>query len=420
MGAARLVSAIGSTVALPLVVGKSLIDPKMKGTLAERFSATSPELEYYRQGIWMHAASVGELEGVKPVVDSLQRNFSFNRIFVTTTSRTGRESAKSRKICSDARLLPFDHPAIVAKLVHFLVPKIFVLFETELWPNLLYALHDARVPTVITNGRISDYSFPRYQKMKWFFSPLLRNVEACFVQSERYVERFEVLGVPKERIIVSGSTKYDQGSAFTEEVITSFRRELGLEEGAPCLVAGSVRPGEDVEVIRAYKSAKSSIPSSQMIIAPRHPEKFQEVADLLTSEGIEFYRRSHGTASARHSVVLLDTLGELKKAYALGTVSFVGATLVDIGGHNPFEPAMFGCPVIMGPHVNNVRDAVEELKLAEGISIVQNEKELERELRSFFTEPERRTRMGENARAVWQKNIGASEQVVQRIASYLT
>jgi 3-deoxy-D-manno-octulosonic-acid transferase len=257
--------------------------------------------------------------------------------------------------------------------------------------------------------------------LSWFFSKVLGCFERILVQSPADKERFMAIGAEPAKISVTGSTKYDQDI----EILSSNKRvelikQFNLSPSAPCFVAGSVREGEDLQVINVYKSLQVKIPTLQFIIAPRHPERFVAVGRLLTQSDISFESRSkigERDIGLSCQVLLLDTLGELSKAYSIATAAFVGGSLVEIVGHNPMEPAAFGCPILMGPFSSNVKDIVASLKREGGLLEVQNSDALERTLENILTNDELRKKIGGAARKVFEQNLGATQEALQEILS---
>ena len=416
-GLQRIVGLTVATLALPVALAALAVRKRLRAEAGDRFCGGNWRKILGAQnkgGVWLHAASVGEVEGLAPVLKQLRQECPGVPLVVTTTTETGREAVLSKKLAEECALLPYDHPILTGHIVSRLRPKLFLLFETELWPNLLLSLQARGVPVVIVNGRISDRSYPRYRRLRWLFAPILERVARCFAQGKEDANRFTELGVPAAKVEAIGSTKYDQTDAeIPKDERDAFARSIGILPELPCFVAGSVRPGEDEEVVKAYRDACEAVPGLQMIIAPRHPDRFEEVAKQLQKHKVEFHRRTSSRAESITNVLLLDSLGELRKAYSLGTVAFVGGTLVNIGGHNPMEPAMFRCPVILGPYVSNIRDAVSQLQGKGGMVEVKSAEELSRTLIMFYHDRAKQRQMGEAAYAAWSDNRGSTKRVVK-------
>lgn len=412
---------LANLLLLPLLLRFSL-SRRLRSRFAERLSwgcwTEAPGEGSPR--IWFHAASVGEVGGITPLLKMCKDTFPDARIMVTTTSTTGLRRALEEVTVSSARLLPIDHPRAVKRALESFAPDLCVVTETELWPNFLFALKKKGIPAVLINARISDYTYPAYRRICWLIGPALRAFTSVLAQTKGDAERFISLGLPQDTVSVVGSTKYDRlVPAASEEKKRAYAAELGIDPEKPCFVAGSVRETEDRIVIEAFLRAKEQAPELQMIIAPRHPERFDAVSALLSARGVSFNRRSEGEVQALRDVILLDTLGELSQAYSLSWFSFVGASLVDIGGHNPLEPAAFASPVMMGPYSSNVRDAVRALEDEGGFFEVGNSSELTAALVSLARNSALRELSGRAAYRVWQSNLGAAERVFSHLTLLL-
>ncbi len=409
------------TIALGLLVLRAFFDSVWRAMLPERlgfggWSRVAPREEC----VWIHAASVGEVRGIEPVISAIRRDFPELWIMVTTTSVTGRREVLERRFCETPCLLPLDHPLTMRRIIRKLKPKLVIITETELWPSLFFALAARRVPLMLVNARISHFSFPMYRRFSMFTQATLRCLTKLLVQTNQDATRFLLLGAKREAIEVVGSTKYDRTPADSsetdrEQLVSS----LGLERSRPCFVAGSVRPTEDASVIAAYLLAREVIPNLQMVIAPRHPERFELVAELLERYQVPFARRSEGPAQQAHSVVLLDTIGELDSIYSIATCAFIGGTLANFGGHNPLEAAAFAVPIIVGPHIGNIRDAVSQLESEQGVLKVSGSAELADCIIQLCNDPSLRERTGSAAHRVWNRNIGATRDVRKWIRFFL-
>ena len=402
-------------VALHAAKAYSLVNAKWRAALPERRLLGDWQTAQFAPGtVWCHAASVGEVIGLAPLLNELKAEAP---LLLTTTSVTGKNEAIKRELADNVLLLPFDHPTLVEKALATVNPRLLVVSETELWPNLLFSAQRQGVRCLLVNGRISDYSFPNYQRFRSLIQPALSVFENVLVQTPADRERFVALGAEPSTVDVVGSTKYDTADALaSEEELSSFAAQLGIDRDKPCFVAGSVRELEDKTVVEAYLQAKMQHPELQLLIAPRHPERFDEASNLLSSMGLNHWRRSAGEAPGAQEVVLLDTLGELRMAYGLGTVSFVGGSLVNIGGHNPLEPAAYGQAVLLGPHTSTVRDAVAALKDVGGAFEVRDTASLTECLLHLLEDANACASAGAAARAVSEANLGATSRTLSYLA----
>lgn len=422
--AVRLLLFFLSTVLLPfVVVGAFLFSRRIREGMSERLGLGGWRSIKCRNHprIWLHAASVGEVGGLLPVLRKLKSKFPNRELIVTTTSLTGRKAVEESGLATQVCLLPFDHPWILRRAIRRVSPDVCLIFETEIWPNLYLELFNSSVKTLLVNGRISDYSYPQYRRASFFQKYFLDCLTHVFAQTEVDKERFASLGVPADRITVSGSTKYEQTIELAnEESCRKLSDTFGLSFGSPCLVAGSVREFEDAIVLDSYLSLREKVPGLQLIIAPRHPERFDSVADLIRARGVKFSRRSAIDDNSEAPVLLLDTIGELRSCYGLASVAFVGGSLVDVGGHNPLEPAAYSVPVVFGPYISTVRDAASALVTSKGGVMVSDQAELTQVVLTYLRNEAERESAGRAAYRVWLSNQGAGATLFKYLDESIT
>ena len=378
------------------------------------------------QSIWVHAVSVGEVLTARPLVSALQAEYPNLRVFLSTTTRTGQQLARRGALDADAVFyFPFDWTFTARRTLALVRPRLFVMMETEIWPNLLRECRRRAVRTVLVNGRISSRSFPRYRLVRRFFRRVLGDIDSFCVQSEATARRLAQLGADPVRITVTGSLKFDSLDAHApvpnrgaERVLRFFR----LSPERPVIVAGSTLKGEEEAVIRAFNRLRASgAAGALLILAPRHPERFADVDRLCRQEGLTTLRRSDLPIDAepRADVVVVDTIGELAQLYQLATAVFVGGSLVPAGGHNILEPAVFGKPIVFGPHMENFAEIAARF-VADGAAVqVTSGAELEEALLSLAGDPVRRARLGAAARALVEANHGAKDRTLAAITELL-
>lgn len=412
-----LAFALFSTLIMPGIVGLMCLRAKYRKGLVWRLG-----LGYWRTSkarescLWVHAASVGEIVGIEPLLSGLKGDDSARRLVISTTSLTGLERARKLVGDENASLLPLDTPLCIWLTLRRIRPETIIISETEIWPNLLWMAKLFDIPVVIINGRISDYSWPRYRRLSGVLKLFLGSLRYCLVQTSRDAERFVVLGVEAQNVKAVGCSKFDKlGMEISPSSCELFAEDLGIDLNRPCLVLGSVRPKEDKIMLEAWQWVREKGFDLQLIVAPRHQECFGDVAKLMSGMGIDFVQRSQKVKVGASGVVLLDTLGELVYAYAISSVAFVGATLVDIGGHNPLEPARFGLPVLVGPYHSNVRDIVQDLASEGALFVVHSSEEAGKVLVDLVSDAKLSGELGEKAKAVWQKNIGATERILESL-----
>jgi 3-deoxy-D-manno-octulosonic-acid transferase len=374
------------------------------------------------ESIWVHAVSVGEVITARPLVAALQAAYPNLRVFLSTTTRTGQQLARRGVLDADAVFyFPFDWTFTARRTLDLVRPRLFVMMETEIWPNLLRECRRRGVRTVVVNGRLSSRSFPRYKLVKRFFARVLADIDRFLVQSDATSRRLVELGADPARITVTGSLKFDSLDAVApvpnrgeSRVLRFFR----ISDGRPVVVAGSTLKGEEEAVIRAFNRLRASGASGALlVIAPRHPERFADVERLCRHEGLSTVRRSELPIDAepRADAVVIDTIGELAQLYQIATVVFVGGSLVPAGGHNILEPAVFGKPIVFGAHMDNFAEIADGFLRAGAAVQVSSPTALEEALLQLAGDPVRRARLGAAARALVEANRGARDRTLAAI-----
>jgi 3-deoxy-D-manno-octulosonic-acid transferase len=368
--------------------------------------------------IWIHAVSVGELLTARPLITALRERHPGLRLFVSTTTMSAQQLARRSVPDADAVFyFPFDLGVVVRRTLNLVKPRLFLMMETEIWPNLLRECRARGIRAAVVNGRLSSRSFPRYRMARGFFRYVLADIDAFCVQSEESARRFVEIGAAPDRVTVTGSLKFDSlepvpsaASRPRERVLRYFR----FAPNRPVLVAGSTMKGEEAVVLRVFRRVKTALPSAVLVMAPRHPERFAEVVQQSEQEGFRTVRRSDLPIDAepRADIVVLDTIGELATVYQLGTVVFVGGSLVPTGGHNILEPAVYGRPVVFGPHMQNFAEIATAV-VANGAGVqVDGEGAFEAEVLALMTDSVRRARLGAAARALVEANRGAKDKTL--------
>jgi len=358
-----------------------------------------------RQPLWVHAASVGEVLACGPLVDGLRASRPQRPILITTTSLTGRETARKLSGVDAAMLMPFDLRRLIAQTLAALRPAGLVIVETEIWPGLLHAARDAGIGAIVVSGRISERAARRYSLIRPLVRDTLRCVAAFGMQTQADAERVIALGAPVERVRVTGSLKY----ARLLPRLTTPHALPGVD-GRPLLIAASTQPGEEEIVVDACSAIWATHPDCLLVLAPRRPERFDEADELLRRRGVRRQRRSSlGAGVDRQTqVVLLDSVGELPALLGAALAVFVGGTIAPLGGHNVLEPAAAGSAVCFGPHTENVAEAAASLLAAGGAALVRDSGELRSLWQQLLADPDAAYAMGARARQV----VEAREQVL--------
>jgi 3-deoxy-D-manno-octulosonic-acid transferase len=408
---------LSALAALPVLLFKSFRDRDLLRHLGERLGGITPFNAGAPPPLWVQAVSVGEVQVARRLLEELRPAAEEVPVLLTSTTSAGRRLAGLQlPVGSRAGFFPLDLPPVAERSMRRIHPRALILVETEIWPNLIQECSRRRVPVILANGRISDRSFPRYRMVRSLIAPALRSVDLLCMQSEEDAERIRNLGAPPERIKITGNIKWD----FPEIQASpgDVRRELGLPEEAPLLVAGSTGEGEEEIVLRAWQEARERFPELRLVLAPRHPPRFERVARLLGDRKIPFERRSRGGA-AGFPVLLLDTVGELRRSYVAGTVCFVGGSLTSRGGQNMMEPAAAGRPVLFGPRTENFREAARLLLEAGAAFRVADAPALSAAVTRLLQDPGECRRAGERGRRLVAANRGAALRTAQAISGIL-
>ena len=368
-----------------------------------------------RPVIWVHAVSVGEVLAVSRLVKTLDARLPGYFVAISTTTRTGQELARERFGRNRVFYCPLDVPWVVRFYLKARKPAMLVLAETEFWPNLLSGCFRRGIPVVVVNARISDRSWPRYRRLRGLWRPFLSRLTAVLAQSELDAERLRVLGC--ETATVAGNLKFDVLSGRESEAVRLIETQLG---GFRLVVAGSTLEGEEAMLLAAWAEVLRAQPETAMVLAPRHPERFAAVAEMLNRSGVPWRKRSAmgKLLLSAGEIVLLDSMGELATVYSLAAVAFVGGSLVAAGGHNPLEPAQFGVPVVMGGHYANFRAMVEALRKRDAIRIVAAN-ELAGEMVALLSDAQTAQSMGERGKRVFEEQAGATARSVAVIEGIL-
>ena len=370
--------------------------------------------------LWIHAVSVGETVASAPLVKALQQRYPDLPLLVTTMTPTGSE--RVRALFGDSvqhAYAPYDLPHAVGRFLRRCRPRALIVMETELWPNTIHACHRRGLPVILANARLSERSARGYGRVSALAAPMLAELDWVAAQAQADADRFERLGVPPGRIEVTGSIKFDISlSATLRQQAGSLRQALG--RGRPVWIGASTHDGEDAILLAAHQRLLKQHPEALLILVPRHPERFAEVGALVRSRGLTLALRSRDESAAGVNVLLGDTMGELLMLYGAADVAFVGGSLVESGGHNPLEPAAWGMPVLMGPHVFNFADICARLTDGQGLCFVGSEEVLVTRLQSLLEDPEHRLAIGQHALAVVEANRGALDKLLagldQRLA----
>jgi 3-deoxy-D-manno-octulosonic-acid transferase len=366
----------------------------------------------FHRSIWVHAVSVGEVKAVQQLTERLRLAYPGKPIVLSTATPAGQNLARNIEGLADAVFFfPLDLPGPIRRTLDHIDPELLLVAETEIWPNLLRACRNRQVRVVMVNGRISDRSLPRYRLVRRWLKRVLADYTLLGVQSETDRERIESIGADPSKVAVFGNLKYD---AFARTPLLEPALSALLRDRQPLWIAASTTPGEEELVLRVFAELRRHHPPLALLLAPRHPERFEGVAKLADSFGFPVIRRSDLSAPPHPlaAVILLDSIGELSATFEHASVVFMGGTLVPRGGHNILEPAAFARPIVFGPHMENFRD-ISALFLEAGAAIqVKGEAELVKIIDQLLCDPAAAAALGRRARSLVDENTGATERVL--------
>lgn len=409
----------------PVLAAIVLIRKKFRQGLAERLGMIpEPVRIACREDdpIWFHAVSVGEVMAIIPIVRMMRERHPDLVIVLSTTTVTGHGTALEKLPEADHVIyFPFDLYPVVRRSITAIRPLVFVHAETEIWPNFLLALSLNKIPSILVNGRISEKSKRSYLAFRPFFREVFEKIALFGMQTEEDGKRTIEVGAPPERVFVTGNMKYDQRPVdCSAEELAHLRSDLHIPEGVPVIVAGSTHVGEEKSILAVYGKLAKEHEGLVLILAPRHPERFDEVERIVRNLGLRVSRRTQirehdGVAE----VVVLDTIGELTAMYGLADVVFVGGTLVDVGGHNLLEPVSCRKAVLFGPHVQNTKESADLLVRSGGGIMVADADELAAQVERLLGDAGLRERLGGSAFRIVEENRGATERNIELIERYL-
>jgi 3-deoxy-D-manno-octulosonic-acid transferase len=409
---------------LPFAALALLLRPRYRLGLAQRLGCVPQAVKQRlgdQQPLWVHAPSVGELLATPPFLRALKQAFPGKPLVVSVLTPTAYATAQSKIVEADAVLyFPLDHPLLVSRVLRQVRPVAFFFTETEMWPNWLSALARRAVPTFLVSGRFSRRARARYRLLRPFFRPVFQNLTLCCMQTRDDAERLIEAGTPRERVLVTGNFKMDvvnEGSAQGEAILQA----AGLA-GRLLLIGASTHAGEEEMLLRAYRHLQATVPNLLLLLAPRHPQRFDEVERLLKTSGYRYVKRSRiaEPAAVDAEVLLLDTLGELASLYRTAALVFVGGSLIKgPGGHSLIEPALVQVPVCFGPHTRNFATVAEELTRAGGGFEVRDADDFSHQALPLLTNSHARQAAGRHAYEVVRQGQGAVARTLATVQEHV-
>ncbi len=417
---------IGFLFMLPVFLFKMISLKKYRAGLFQRLGLYPPGVAEKLKGsenVWIHGVSVGEIIAAQPLIALLKSKYPQFKFIISTTTNTGNAVAEKYAGKDDIVIYyPLDFPWVTNRVIDFINPAFFVMLETELWPNLICGLGKKDIPVFLVNGRVSDRSFKGYMKIRAVLKIVFKYVSALLMQTEPDAEKMERMGAPREKVSYAGSLKFE--SAMSDEPDTAelmkIASEMGIESTNTVIIGGSTHNREEELLLGIFKRLRPHCPGAKLIIAPRHPERFGAVINVVKKSGFPFSTRKRikgfNTQGRREKeIIVLDTIGELKKIYNFGSVVFVGKSMYAKGGQNILEPAAAGKAIIVGPHMENFRDIVKQFVDADSCLMVNNEIELEEEITRLAMDKKASRELGRRAKNLVIANCGAVSRIAEKI-----
>ncbi|KAF0120609.1 MAG: 3-deoxy-D-manno-octulosonic-acid transferase, partial [bacterium] len=424
----NVVLILGSILALPFYSFKMITAGKYRRSVLQKLGFLPKKLTECLAGkspIWLHAVSVGEVLSSISIIRQIGDRYPNHKIILSTVTETGNYTANSRLKGIDSIIyFPLDYPWVVKRVIDAIKPRLFVIVDTDIWPNFLRELRKQQIPSIIINGRVSPRSYRGHRWFKWFFKAVLECLSFFSMQSKVDSDRIIRSGADATRVVTTGNLKFDQTVPdLTEAEKQRLLDSMGLKPDQRVFIAGSTHKGEEDIVLDVFEALKGEYPDLVLILAPRNPERFREVENLVSQRSLNCERKTRVKASSDSGateVIILDTIGELCKIYSVGLLVFVGGSLVKIGGHNLLEPAAYKKAVIFGPYMHNFLEISGVLKDSGGGIQVRNRDEFLFQARRLLGDPSLLRQLGEAAYSVIEKNQGATLRNMEIIDRFLS
>jgi 3-deoxy-D-manno-octulosonic-acid transferase len=423
----ELILYLSALFLVPYYLYRGLRYGKTRHGIRERLGVYAQDfrkLLHGRKVVWVHAVSVGETRAAIPLLKALRKRYPDALLILSNVTETGRAIAADVSEIDYYIFFPFDLRWVVRKALNIIQPNIIILVETEIWPNFVLEAKCQNIPLVLVNGRISDRSFPRYRRAGKLFEPILDSIADFCMQSEQDSRRIRHLGAAAGRVQVTGNLKFDmQPPELDSADLELLKNELKLPENSCVWVAGSTHDGEEKQLVDVYQKLRKTCPELLLIMVPRHPERCRQVCEEITKLGIVVALRSTLATMDRAlqpgEIMVVDTLGEMLKLYALSDLVFVGGSLVPVGGHNVLEASLMKKPVLFGPYMQNFKEIARLLRAAHGGLQVKDSADLYRQMKLLLENPTEAERIGDNGRYLLQENQGATKRTLAVLSRHI-
>jgi len=402
----------------PIAAVAFILQPKFRAGFWEKIGIYGQD-KLQKKSIWVHAVSVGEINATEGLIKEIKKNFPEYSLVVTTVTATGQEVA-NKKLANTADVIsffPYDFSFSTEAAIKSFNPALIIIAETEIWPGFVNQAYKKDIPLMLVNGRISPGSFKGYSKFRFFFKKVLEKFSLILMQSETDRDRIIKIGAPREITEVMGNLKFDITHKLDEKAINKLKNSLKIGEKR-ILTAGSTHQGEDEIVLEVYKLLKQDFPDLKLLLAPRHPERNENVLNMIKSCGYKYGLRSQKHRFDEADIILLDTMGELGQLYSASYITFIGGSFSGTGGHNPLESAIYGIPVLSGPTVYNFKDIYKFMTTSGAAKIVQDRNELYVQLKNYLNNVDNYNQAGKACLEIFEKNRGALDFAIQKIKDY--
>lgn len=395
---------------------------KYREGFSEKFWGSVPVRSTQGECIWMHAVSVGEVNLLAPLIERMEQQYPGCEVVISTTTQAGFALAQKKYAPRQVFYAPLDFSWSVNRAIARMRPTMLMLAELELWPNWILAASKAGVKVAIVNGRLSEKSFRGYGRVKWLVASLFSKLDLIAVQNQEYADRFLSLGAPADKVAITGCVKFDHAKTDRQNPATKQLHELAkFADQDVVFLAGSTQPGEEAMAIEIFSALVEKYPALRLVLVPRHPERFEEVAQLLAKQGVAFSRRSRlpQEDASESRVLLVDVVGELGAWWGTAQIAFVGGSMGNRGGQNMIEPAAYGAAVSFGPNTWNFRDIVALLRGRDAAVVVRDQAELTQFVTRCLEEPAFAEELGQRAQSLVLEQLGAADRTIDLLGKLL-
>lgn len=404
-----------AVILLPVILLAFLIQPKFRAGFWQKIGFYSPNKSSKRTFL-VHAVSVGEVNAVENLVKKMRVEFPDDYIILSTVTKTGQEVAKSKlaSVADEIIYFPYDFFFSVFACLKSIRPDKIIIAETEIWPMFSFVAHLMNIPLILVNGRISPTSYNGYKKLSFFFREVLSWFKSIYMQTQGDMDRIINIGAPVDKTEVMGNLKFDIQKNLNSEQVEELKNEVKILNYRLFVVA-STHKGEDEIALEVFKGVKEKYPDAKLLIAPRHPQRYEQVEDLLRAQKYSYSKRSLGGNFADNDIIMLDTMGELAKFFSLAYLAFIGGSFSNTGGHNPLEANIWDVPVISGPTVFNFKDMYKLLTKEQVAFIVSNQAEFSSLVQKFYEDTVFHDKVASDCKRIFDNSRGALDFVVEKL-----